>query len=202
MEAHDEFLLIQRKFIWINKARNFALTDGILSIETEPGTDLWQRTFYGFSIFNAPSCITELKEDFTFRVKANFVTKNQYDQCGVLLFLDPENWIKISIEHENNQIARLGSVSTTFGFSDWASTDIAQPIQEIWYSVGRRGKDILIEYATAKDCYKQMRILYIHKPFEKIGVGVYACSPKDSSFVAKFSSFQIGSCLMPEHKPC
>lgn len=199
MTAQEEFPLIQRKFKWINKARKFTLNDGIVNIETEPRTDLWQRTFYGFSIFNATCFITELKEDFTFRVKTNFVTKNQFDQCGVLLFLDHENWIKISVEHENDKIARLGSVSTTFGFSDWASTDIAQPIQEIWYSVGRRGKDILIEYATEKDLYKQMRILHIHKPFDKIGVGIYACSPKDSSFVAKFSSFQIESCLMPEH---
>ena len=33
---------------WSNKPVKFELTEDTLVIETEPGTDLWQRTHYGF----------------------------------------------------------------------------------------------------------------------------------------------------------
>ena len=40
------------------------------------------------------------------------------------MYLDSENWIKASIEYENEQYQRLGSVVTNHGYSDRAATDI------------------------------------------------------------------------------
>ena len=47
-----------------------------------------------------------------------------FDQCGVVMYLDSENWLKASIEYENERFQRLGSVVTNLGYSDWATTDI------------------------------------------------------------------------------
>lgn len=112
------------QFYWINPPQQFTLKDGFLKIQTEPETDFWQRTHYGFRKTNAPAFLTKIEGDFTFSVKTRFKMQNQYDQCGVLLFIDNENWVKVSVEHENEQFARLGSVVTNLGYSDWATTDI------------------------------------------------------------------------------
>lgn len=187
------------RFYWINPPQNFTLENIDLRIQTEPETDFWQRTHYGFSKANAPAFLTSIDGDFTFSVKTGFKTKNRYDQCGVLLYIDDENWVKVSVEHENELIARLGSVVTNLGFSDWATTDISVLISEIWYNLSLKKQDVYIEYSLSGKDYKQMRILHIHKPVEGVKIGVYACSPLHSSFEAVFSNFNIGLCNWPDH---
>ncbi len=84
-------------FKWLNQPEKFEFLNDSLVIETEPETDLWQRIFYGFSKVNAPIYLTETGENFTFSVKTSFETKNRFDQCGVLLYIDDENWVKVSV---------------------------------------------------------------------------------------------------------
>jgi len=187
------------QFYWINPPTEFTLKDGVLKIHTEPETDFWQRTHYGFSKSNAPAFLTKIEGDCTFSVKTTFQTQNRYDQCGVLLYIDDENWIKVSVEHENENFARLGSVATNLGFSDWATTDIPFPVYEMSYRLSLKGQDIFIEYAEKNAGFKQMRICHLHKPLQKAGMGVYACSPLKSSFEAVFSEFNIDACKWTDH---
>ncbi|MCA1759206.1 MAG: DUF1349 domain-containing protein, partial [Bacteroidales bacterium] len=146
------------QFYWINPPKKFTLDNGILKIQTEPETDFWQRTHYGFSKANAPAFLTKFDGDFTFSVKTRFLTQNRYDQCGVLLYIDDENWVKVSVEHENEQFARLGSVVTNLGYSDWATTDIPFPVNEMSCRLSLKGQDVFIEYAEKDAGFNQMRI--------------------------------------------
>ena len=187
------------QFYWINPPQQFTLKDGFLKIQTEPETDFWQRTHYGFRKTNAPAFLTKIEGDFTFSVKTRFKTQNQYDQCGVLLFIDNENWVKVSVEHENEQFARLGSVVTNLGYSDWATTDIPFPVNEMSYRLSLKGQDVFIEYAEKDAAYKQMRILHLHKLVQNTGIGAYACSPQKSGFEAVFSEFIFGPCKWTGH---
>ena len=50
-----------------------------------------------------------------------------------VVYLDSENWMKASIEYENEQYQRLGSVVTNHGYSDWATTDIDALVKSMWY---------------------------------------------------------------------
>lgn len=57
------------QFYLINLPQKFTLDTGILKIQTEPETDFWQKTHYGFSKANAPAFLTKIEGDFTFREK-------------------------------------------------------------------------------------------------------------------------------------
>ena len=183
------------QFYWINQPQEFALDKGALKIQTEPETDFWQKTHYGFSKANAPAFLIKIEGDFTFGVKTAFHTQTRYDQCGILLYIDDENWIKVAVEHENEQYARLGSLVTNLGYSDWATTDIPFPVNEMGYRLSIKDQDVLIEFAEKNSGYQQMRICHLHKPVKNSGIGVYACSPLKSSFEAVFSEFNFGSCI-------
>jgi hypothetical protein len=186
---------------WMNQPKHFVVEKNRLIIETEPGTDLWQRTYYGFQNSNAPAFLQEIAGDFTFVVKTEFEESSfMYDQCGLLLYFDNENWVKVSVEYENEQFARLGSVVTNLGYSDWATTDISVDISEMFYRLSRRGQDFYIENSMDGKNYKQMRMLHMHKISEKVKIGVYACSPLQSSFNAVFSVFGPSPCQWPEYK--
>lgn len=184
------------RYHWMNPPKRSVVEKNQLIIETEPGTDLWQRTYYGFQNNNAPAFLQEVEGDFTFTAKTEFEESSfLYDQCGLLLYIDSENWVKASVEYENEKFARLGSVVTNLGYSDWATTDISSEISEMWYRISRRGQDFYLENALNGEDWQQMRMFHLHKTAEKVSVGVYACSPLHSSFNAVFSLFGITPCV-------
>ena len=54
------------KLVWTRPPKSFALTPDTVTITTEPGTDLWQRTYYGFRNDNAPLAQLSTREEFFF----------------------------------------------------------------------------------------------------------------------------------------
>ena len=164
-------------------------------IITERGTDLWARTYYGFQNDNAPLFqIETMDKYFSFIVKTEFESACRFDQCGVVMYLDSDNWFKASIEYEDGKIQRLGSVVTNHGYSDWATTDIPSDIKSMWYRFSRRNSDYCIECSEDGITFSQMRIFHMWEGAEKITYGIYACSPTEGSYKATFSNMQIMEC--------
>ena len=177
------------------------MDDHKIEMITEPVTDLWQRTYYGFRNDNAP--VLQMKTSelyFSFVVKTEFESKHRFDQCGIVLYLDSDNWLKASIEFENEEFQRLGSVVTNHGYSDWATTDISASIKEMWYRLSRRESDYCMECSQDGVNFKQMRICHMWDGAEEISFGIYACSPEESSFKAVFTDMKMMECQWNAHK--
>ena len=207
MESNFEFAK------WINKPKKFEIDTQAVKITTEPDTDLWQRTYYGFKRDNAPALLIEENSNFTFTARATFEYEARFDQCGLIVYLNTDYWFKASIEYENSEISRLGSVVTSYGYSDWSTIDIT-PTTTIWYRLSRRGSDFLIEFSENGISFKQMRIFHLHsldktllkqrslsdsQSQQYINYGLYACSPSNSSFKAKFDNFKFDECKWMAH---
>lgn len=188
------------QFRWLNPPAHFQLADDKLTITTDPQTDFWQRTYYGFRHDNAPALVYPVDEvEFSFRVGTAWEPVGQYDQCGLVLYQDADNWCKASIEYENEAFSRLGSVVTNLGFSDWATTDISSTVRSMVYRLSRRGQDFLIEQSQDGQTFRQMRIFHMHLPVMPAHIGVYACSPLNASMQAVFSDFYLGDCVWEVH---
>ena len=182
-------------FRWTRQPESFTVSDDKVEIVTKPHTDLWQRTYYHFRNDNAPVFQMETDEKFfSFTVKTEFESKHRFDQCGVVMYLDSENWLKSSIEYENEQFQHLGSVVTNLGYSDWATTAIDASIKSMWYRFSRREDDYCIECSVDGRKFSQMRICHMHKGGGTIRFGIYACSPEDSSFQATFTNMEMTEC--------
>ena len=194
-------LFEKKNLFWIREAEQSDVADDRIIIYTQPKTDLWQRTYYGFQNDNAPVLQMKTSEKyFSFIVKTEFDSKARFDQCGIVVYLDSENWMKASIEYENEQYQRLGSVVTNHGYSDWATTDIDASVKSMWYRLSRRESDYCIECSTDGITFQQMRICHLWEGNEEISFGVYACSPVEGSFQAKFTNMQITECMWEAHK--
>ena len=189
------------QFKWTREPASFEIVGDEIRITTAPHTDLWQRTYYHFRNDNAPVLQMETEEKyFSFAVKTSFrESHHRFDQCGVVMYLDSENWIKGSIEYENEEFQHLGSVVTNRGWSDWATTEIPADIREMWYRLSRREDDYRIECSEDGYSWKQMRICHMHEGAGKVRFGIYACSPEDSSFTAVFSDFKLTECAWQAH---
>lgn len=190
-----------KNFKWTRQPANFTVSNDTVEIITAPNTDLWQRTYYNFQNDNAPVFQMETDENFfSFTVKTDFSESHtRFDQCGVVMYLDSENWLKASIEYENADFQHLGSVVTNNGYSDWATVEISAAVKSMWYRFSRRESDYCIECSADGKKFSQMRVCHMHKGGGKIQFGIYACSPENSSFKAVFTNCEITECQWKAH---
>lgn len=197
----DTVILNLADFEWTREPESFTINGDTIEIVTKPKTDLWQRTYYHFRNDNAPVLQISTKERFfSFVVKTNFEeSHHRFDQCGVVMYLDSENWLKGSIEYENEQFQHLGSVATNNGYSDWATTAIPADVKSMWYRLSRREDDFCIECSTDGNEWNQMRVCHMYEAKDNIRFGIYACSPEESSFKAVFTDMQITECMWKAH---
>lgn len=182
------------RFAWMNKPRTITVTADSVEFTTAPDTDFWQRTHYGFRRTSGHAFLTRLWDDFTFSAQADYVYETLFDQCGLLLWIDEDNWAKVSLENgaEGGTGGWLGSVVTNGGYSDWASTPLDPITNRLWFRVSRRGSDFRFDSSTDGDDFAQMRIFHMHGDLSHAQVGVYACSPQDSSFSVRFNELFAG----------
>lgn len=185
---------------WTREPAGYTIAEDRIEIITKPHTDLWQRTYYHFRNDNAPVLQMETSEKyFSFTVKTEFESHHRFDQCGVVMYLDSENWLKASVECENEEFQHLGSVVTNHGYSDWATTEIDAEIKSMWYRFSRREDDYCLECSEDGIKFKQMRICHMYQVDEVIQFGIYACSPEDSSFKAVFTNIELTECKWLAH---
>lgn len=186
---------------WTRQPKVYSIQPGRIEITTEPGTDLWQRTYYHFRNDNAPVLQMETEEKyFSFTVKTDYTDSgHRFDQCGIVMYLDTDNWLKASVEFENEKFQHLGSVVTNHGYSDWATTAIPADVKTMWYRFSRREDDYCIECSADGVTFTQMRVCHMWEGAGKVRFGIYACSPEDSSFKAVFTDMKLTECVWQAH---
>ena len=188
------------KLQWTRQPASCTISADKIEIVTNPHTDLWQRTYYHFRNDNAPVLQMETdRQSFSFTVKTEFDSKHRFDQCGVVMYLDSDNWLKGSIEYENDRFQHLGSVVTNNGYSDWATTEIDANIKSMWYRFSRRNEDYCIACSEDGIVFRQMRVCHMWNGGGEIKFGIYACSPEESSFKAAFTNMQVTECQWLAH---
>jgi len=192
MQRSEHFLdsSLPRDFYWFNEPARYRLGNG-LEIFTDEKTDFWQNTHYGFQRDDGHCLLIEQTGDFSLMTHVEFDPREMYDQCGLIVRVDSQNWVKASMEYEDEHVSRLGSVVTNLGYSDWATQDVISKHAEMWYRISKRGRDFLLENSSDGKAWLQMRITHLHKETESYQIGVYACSPIGKDFQCCFKTLEI-----------
>ena len=180
---------LPENFYWLNEPASWSCGNG-LELVTDRETDFWQRTHYGFRRDSGHCLLTDISTDFILTTQVRFSPMCQYDQCGMMIRVNEDNWIKLSTEYENKSISRLGSVVTNSGYSDWATQDVSSVITSRWYRITRHGNDYMLEAAEDGETWYQLRVTHLHPATKKIAAGLYACSPIGEAFHCTFSFFE------------
>ena len=110
-------------FKWINPPQEYSIDPGKgLRVVPKEETDFWQRTYQTPSadrssghalIYNIPSSVKLWECTTQFSIQPCV----QYDQAGIMVYLDDKHWIKAGIEFEND--APQMSCVVTIDQSDW-----------------------------------------------------------------------------------
>ena len=192
MQLTERFLSpsLPAGFYWLNKPTYYHVGNG-LNIITDEKTDFWQNTHYGFQRDNGHCLFRRQQNDFSLSTYVEFSPKAQYDQCGLMVRIDRDNWLKLSTEYEDTQVSRLGSVVTNAAYSDWATQDISSTQHAMWYRISKRDQDFLLESSFDGSQWQQLRIAHLHAQADFYELGVYACSPIGKGFHCCFKSLEL-----------
>ncbi len=189
-----------RRCHWMNEPEYYILNENKLILATEPHTDLWCRTYYDTVRTNAPILYYHSTEDGTVTVRCEFKFKAPFDQCGLVVYITENCWFKMCVEYMDNASSRLSTIVTMNGYSDWSSMNISSDIESMYFRLHRRGFDFKVENSFDGQHFKQMRIFHLDPLGQPLRVGIYACSPLDSSFDATFTQFTFDVCRWQKYK--
>lgn len=176
------------KMQWFNEPENWKIVDNSLEMDVTPQTDYWRISHYGFTVDDAPFFYTTRGGEFEVKVRISGDYKARFDQAGLMLRIDHENYIKAGIEFVDGKY----NVSTvvTHHTSDWSIITLDKAVPYIWIKAVRRLDAVEIFYSFDDKEYMLMRNAWMQDNCPMM-VGVMGASPDGNGFKARFDNFTI-----------
>ena len=176
------------KMQWFNEPESWAIENGKLVMDVTPQSDYWRVSHYGFTVDDAPFLYTLRGGEFEVKVKISGKYKVRFDQAGLMLRIDKENYVKAGIEFVDGKY-NLSAV-VTHGTSDWSVIKLDEPVDFVWIKAVRRLDAIEIFYSFDDKEYTMMRNCWMQDN-TPIMVGMMAACPDGNGFEATFEEFKI-----------
>ena len=176
------------KMNWFNEPDSWKISGKTLVMDVTPNTDYWRISHYGFTVDDAPFYYSEYGGEFEAKVKVSGDYKVRFDQAGMMIRIDHENYIKTGIEYVDGH-DNLSTV-VTHHTSDWSVIALDRPVDSLWIKAVRRLDAIEIFYSFDDKEYHMMRNAWMEAN-RPVKIGMYAASPDGNGFRATFSDFRV-----------
>ncbi|BAV04381.1 hypothetical protein SAMN05421788_110110 [Filimonas lacunae] len=176
------------KMLWYNEPEKWEIKDNALHMFVTPQSDYWRISHYGFTVDDAPFYYGTYGGEFEVKVKLTGDYKARFDQMGLMIRTDHENYIKTGIEFVDGKF----NVSTvvTHTTSDWSVTKLEKAPPFIWIKAVRRLDAVEIYYSFDDKNYVMTRNCPL-KDNHPVMVGLMAASPDGNGFDATFENFGV-----------
>ncbi len=176
------------KMQWFNEPTKWEIKNNSLIMNVTPQSDYWRISHYGFTVDDAPFLYTMRGGEFEVKVKVTGDYTARFDQAGLMLRIDHENYIKAGIEFVDGKY-NLSTV-VTHHTSDWSIIALDRPVPFVWIKAVRRLDAIEVFYSFDDVTYTLMRNAWMPDN-HPIMVGVMAACPDGNGFKARFDNFSI-----------
>lgn len=176
------------KMNWFNEPASYTIKNGVMEMDVPAQTDYWRISHYGFIVDDAPFLYATYGGEFEAKVKISGDYKVRFDQAGLMLRLDHENYIKAGIEFVDGKY-NISAV-VTHKTSDWSVITLDCPVKYIWIKAVRRLDAVEVFYSFDDKTYTMMRNAWMQDN-HPIQVGVMGACPDGQGFKARFEHFQV-----------
>ncbi len=173
---------------WYNEPQSWTAQDDRVTVTSDPKTDFWRKTHYGFVRDNGHFYFQQITGDFVADVKFGGVYNALYDQAGLMVRVDEANWIKCGIESVDG-IQHVSAVVTR-DYSDWSIVPLPQNPPSIWLRVTRQGSAVEVHYSLDGADYTLVRTAHFSSA-EVAQVGLMCASPEGDGFTVTFEGFAV-----------
>lgn len=176
------------KMQWFNEPENWQIEGNSLMMNVTPQTDYWRISHYGFTVDDAPFLYALQGGEFEVKVRISGDYKIRFDQAGLMLRTDHENYIKAGIEFVDGKY-NLSTV-VTHHTSDWSIIPLDKPVAYVWIKAIRRLDAVEVFYSFDDKEYIMMRNAWLQDN-HPVMVGMMGASPDGNGFKAQFDGFAI-----------
>ncbi len=176
------------KMNWFNEPEQWSISSNRLSMTVTPKSDYWRISHYGFTVDDAPFYYSEYGGEFEAKVKISGDYKVRFDQAGMMIRIDHENYIKAGIEYVDGKY-NLSTV-VTHHTSDWSVIALERPVESVWIKAVRRMDAIEIFYSFDDKEYILMRNAWMEAN-RPVKVGMMGACPDGDGFKVTFSDFSV-----------
>ena len=176
------------KMQWFNEPEQWEIEGNSLLMNVTPQTDYWRISHYGFTVDDAPFLYTLRGGEFEVKVKISGDYRTRFDQSGLMLRIDHENYIKAGIEFVDGKY-NLSTV-VTHHTSDWSIIPLEKPVPFVWIKAVRRLDAVEVFYSFDDKEYTMMRNAWLQDN-HPVMVGIMGACPDGNGFQARFEDFSI-----------
>lgn len=180
-----------KEFDWLNEPKRVRFDEDGMHVQAEYRTDFWCCARHDFRKDDGHFFFSYITGDFCCDLDWSFENSGAYDQCGIMLRMDVNNWFKASIMYEKGKMPLIATSLTNEGYSDLASVVLPQEIKHIWYRLKKRKGCYIASYSLDGINYIELRKFYLIHDNDEVKAGAYICSPQGEDFQAVLHNLNI-----------
>jgi uncharacterized protein len=179
-------LLTQMK--WMNDPAEAKVNGSGLTVRSRAKTDFWQKTFDGYVADNGHFFHLPASGNFTFTALVNGKYATQYDQAGLMVRIDAENWMRCGTEFIDGK--RYASVVFTRTYSDGSTLPDLSQTDPIWWRVVRKNDSIETFCSLDGDKFMSVRMGYF-PTLRTVEAGLMCAAPSGPGFESSFQELKL-----------
>ncbi len=173
---------------WMNEPASWKRSGERLLVRSRAKTDFWRKTFYGYVTDNGHFFYAPVSGDFVFQARINGEYAALYDQAGLMVRQNAENWMKCGTEFFDGQ--RHASVVFTRDFSDWSTMPDLSNAAPIWWRAVRKKDSIETLCSLDGKKFTSVRQGYFVSGVE-VSAGIMCAAPEGPGFEAVFDQLKL-----------
>lgn len=176
------------RMTWLNEPAAWKRSGNSLIVRCKPKTDFWRKTFYGYVTDNGHFLHLAVSGNFAFEARINGQYAALYDQAGLMVRVDAENWVKCGTEFVNG--VRHASAVFTREFSDWSTMNDLSQDGPVWWKAVRTRDSLETLCSVDGEKYSSIRQGYL-VPSDRADVGIMCAAPEGSGFECVFDKMKL-----------
>ena len=177
-----------RRMKWLNEPASATISGNQMTVRARRKTDFWRKTFYGYVTDNGHFFHLAVSGDFDFEARVNGQYAALYDQAGLMVRIDAQNWVKCGTEFFDN--SRHASVVFTREFSDWSTMNDLASSGSVWWRVVRKLDSLETLCSIDGKNFTSVRMGYL-VPSATAEVGIMCAAPEGEGFQSVFDNLKL-----------
>ena len=171
---------------WSNPPVDFRLSGGDLLVTAVEGSDAWRHTSYGFVHDSEHALLAPFAQGSAIEVEFTAAFSAQFDQAGLFIRADDENWIKAGVEFADGD-PQVGAVVTR-GSSDWSVAPVREWLnQRVTIRASWADDAITLRARRDDEPWRLVRVVPFAVPAALAGPMI--CAPTRAGLTVRFHSW-------------